>query len=122
MKSNTKKRIKYTDEPMDRVELVSDFLPPPEELMLQGESIAKVKPNEKGLRMTQLLTKAFEKAAQLPEPDQIAFANFILAELASDLRWQQAFDRSHNLLAQLADEALAEHRAGGTLELDPDKL
>lgn len=68
--------------------------------------------------MTQLLTKAFEKAAQLPEPDQIAFANFILAELASEQRSQRAFANAQNLLAELAEEALAEHRTGRTLELD----
>ncbi len=64
--------------------------------------------------MTQLLIKAFEKAAQLPEPDQIAFANFILAELASEQRWQRAFDSSQEVLADLAEEALAEHRAAST--------
>lgn len=72
--------------------------------------------------MTQQLTKAFEKAAKLPEPEQIAFANFILAELASEQHWQQAFEGSQDMLEQLADEALAEHRAGQTVELDPDKL
>lgn len=118
----TSKRIKYTDEPMDNVEVINDFFPSPEKLVFREASIAENKLNEKGLHMTQLLTKAFEQAARLPEPDQIAFANFILEELASDLRWQQAFERSQDLLAQLADEALAEHRAGLTLELDPEKL
>lgn len=72
--------------------------------------------------MAQLLTKAFEKAAELPEPDQMAFADFILAELASEQRWQRAFDSSQNVLEQLAEEALAEHRAGRTPELDGMKL
>lgn len=48
----SKKKIKYVDEPMGRAELVADFLPPPEELTFQGESIDKVKLNEKGLYMT----------------------------------------------------------------------
>ena len=72
--------------------------------------------------MTQLLSKAFEEAARLPEQDQIVFANWILAELASERRWKKAFKDSQDVLAQLADEALAEHHAGRTLELDPEKL
>ena len=72
--------------------------------------------------MTQLLTKAFEEVAQLPEPEQNILANWILAELASELRWKKAFADSEDLLAQLADEALAVHREGRTLELEPERL
>jgi hypothetical protein len=72
--------------------------------------------------MTQLLKKAFEEAAKFSEPEQNILANWILAELVSELRWKKTFANSEDLLAQLADEALAEHRAGRTLELDPEKL
>ena len=34
-----KKKIKYTDEPMGKVRVVSDFLPTPEELALRDETI-----------------------------------------------------------------------------------
>jgi len=34
-----KKKITYTDEPMGRVEVVSDFLPSPEELALKDETV-----------------------------------------------------------------------------------
>jgi len=34
-----KKKIKYTDEPMGTVRIVSDFLPSPEELALKDETI-----------------------------------------------------------------------------------
>ena len=34
-----KKKIKYTDEPMGRVRVVSDFLPSPEELALKDETV-----------------------------------------------------------------------------------
>ena len=43
-------------------------------------------------------------------------------ELASERRWEELFSGSHDLLAELADHALAEHRAGRTEKLDPDKL
>ena len=34
-----KKKIKYTDEPMGKVKVVSDFLPTPEELVLKDETV-----------------------------------------------------------------------------------
>jgi hypothetical protein len=72
--------------------------------------------------VTELLKKAFEKASKLPESDQNAFARWLLDELASEQRWDQAFANSEELLSQLADEALAEHRKGKTKLLDPDNL
>ena len=39
MKSKTQKKIEYTDEPMDNVELVADFLPSPEELAFREETV-----------------------------------------------------------------------------------
>ncbi len=46
----------------------------------------------------------------------------LLEELASERRWEELFAGSHDLLGHLADEALAEHRAGRTEELNPEKL
>lgn len=34
-----KKKIIYTDEPMDGVRVISDFLPSPEELVLKDETV-----------------------------------------------------------------------------------
>ena len=72
--------------------------------------------------MTQLLEKAFSEAAKLSPEEQDALAHWLLEELDSERQWQSAFDESQDILAQLADEALAEHRAGKTEELDPDEL
>lgn len=72
--------------------------------------------------MPELVQKAFAAIAQLPEADQEAIAAVILEEIASDERWQSAFARSADKLAALADEALAEYRAGKTKPLDPDTL
>jgi hypothetical protein len=74
--------------------------------------------------MTQLLQEAFEKAAQLPQDDQDKFARFLLAELESEQRWAELFSRpeSEELLERLADEALAEHRAGRTSPLNLEDL
>ncbi len=34
-----KNKIKYTDEPMDEVEIIPDFLPPPEQLAFKEETV-----------------------------------------------------------------------------------
>ena len=72
--------------------------------------------------MTKLLEKAFAEAAKLPDADQDALAQAVLAELASERRWGELFTASADVLSELAEEALAEHRAGRTKLLDPDTL
>ena len=72
--------------------------------------------------MTKLLEKAFAEAAKLPDEDQDALAQAVLAELASERRWDELFAASPDVLSELAEEALAEHRAGRTKLLDPDTL
>ncbi len=72
--------------------------------------------------MTNLLERAFAEAAKLDVNEQDAFAEWILEELASERRWQEAFANSQDALSRLADEALAEYHAGQTQPLDPDKL
>jgi predicted DNA binding CopG/RHH family protein len=34
-----KREIRYTDEPIDNVKLIADFLPPPEQLVLKEETV-----------------------------------------------------------------------------------
>lgn len=72
--------------------------------------------------MTKLLQQAFEEAAKLPADEQDALGRILLEELASDHRWDQLFARSPDLLSTLADDALAEHRAGRTKKLSLNKL
>jgi len=72
--------------------------------------------------MTKLLEKAFVEASKLSEQEQDTFAAWILEELASERRWEKAFADSTDVLARLADEALAEHHAGQTQVLNPDTL
>ena len=72
--------------------------------------------------MTRLLEEAFRTASTLPEVEQDALAAAILAELEDERRWNQAFAGSQDLLAELAAEAHAEHDAGRTLPLDPDRM
>ena len=72
--------------------------------------------------MTELLTKAFNKVIKLSNEEQDVIAEIILEELNSEKRWEKAFGTSHDELAQLADEALKEHRSGKSQILDPEKL
>ena len=72
--------------------------------------------------MTKLLEKAFREAAKLPAKDQQALARAVLDELVSERRWDELFQASPGLLEELADEALAEHRAGRSRKLVPAKL
>ena len=68
--------------------------------------------------MTKLLEKAFAEASRLPSTEQDAVAALILEELASERRWAEAFAKSQDKLATLADEALAELDRGETEPLD----
>ena len=52
-------------------------------------------------------------------PEQDALTEWLLDELESERRWEEAFLKSTDTLDRLADEALAEHRAGRTQDLDP---
>jgi hypothetical protein len=72
--------------------------------------------------MTKLLQKAFDETSKLSEAEQNTLGRILLDELASERRWEELFAESQDLLADLADQALAQHRAGRTEKLDPDKL
>ena len=72
--------------------------------------------------MTKLLEKAFTEASHLMPDEQDAVAEWLLAELASERRWEKAFAASRSTLERLADEALEDHRTGRTRKLDPGDL
>ena len=72
--------------------------------------------------MTKLLEKAFEEASKLSEKEQNIVAKWLLEELAAERRWEKTFAESEDLLSQLADEALEEHRQGKTKPLNIDDL
>jgi len=72
--------------------------------------------------MPKLLEEAFSKIAELPEEDQDSIATWLLEELESEGRWEKLLSESGDALGLLADDALGEHAAGRTKELDPDKL
>lgn len=64
--------------------------------------------------MTAQLEKVIIKLQQLPEDEQNAVAQLIEDELL----WDLSLTNSHSLLEKLADEALAEFKAGKTKPVD----
>ena len=71
--------------------------------------------------MTTRLEQAFTEASKLSPKEQDAFADWVLAELRSEKKWDKLFASSQDTLSKLASEALAEHRKGQTQELNPDE-
>ena len=64
--------------------------------------------------MTKLLEEAFSAASKLSEEEQDAIATLIMEELASEQQWAEAFSKSQDELAKLAEEALEEFKKGKT--------
>ena len=72
--------------------------------------------------MTALLKQAFAEAAKRSREEQDLLAARLLAELAAEDAFDRALAGSADKLAHLARQAIAEHRAGQTEELDPERL
>ena len=83
--------------------------------------IARALPPE---RVVQLVDFArFLQVQQVKARDQDALAGFASEKERTDAAlWRTQFAGSLDVLEQLASEALAEDRAGKTLELDPESL
>ena len=67
--------------------------------------------------MTRLLQKAFVEVSLQPQDLQDAIAALVFAELEAEQRWDESFARSQGALSALVDEAIADHRVGGTRPL-----
>lgn len=72
--------------------------------------------------MTELLEKAIAEVCRLPKDEQDAVARWLISELASERRWEEALGASVHRLAELAREAVSEYQAGETEKLDPDGM
>jgi hypothetical protein len=68
--------------------------------------------------MTTALQNAFAVASALPEAQQETLAAILLEEIASEKQWQESFEKSQDVLASMAEEAIAEYRRGETRDLD----
>ena len=72
------------------------------------------------MTMTQALKEGFRAAQKLPESEQDQWVAAIRGEIEAEREWEIQWAAS-GVLAALADAALAEHRSGRTLPLDPDE-
>jgi hypothetical protein len=73
--------------------------------------------------MGKLLKKAISEASKLPEGEQEAIGAWLLAEMESERRWDDRFEKpGGSALDRLADQALRDHERGLTTPLDSDQL
>lgn len=68
--------------------------------------------------MTTRLEQAFTEASKFSPKEQDALANWLLAELRSEKKWDRLFADSQEVLSKLSAEALAEYHSGKTQELN----
>jgi hypothetical protein len=71
--------------------------------------------------MTKALEQAFREASKLPAVEQDALAEAIRTEIAAEEDWEESFKDSQDVLEDLADEALMEHRASATRPISSKK-
>jgi hypothetical protein len=71
--------------------------------------------------MTHVLENAIAEVAKLPAEEQDRIGQWILAESADERSWNEQFQTSQDILADLADEALEQDARGEATELDPRK-
>jgi len=72
--------------------------------------------------VTRTLDAAIARLAKLPPEEQDRVARWLLEELRDEEHWDSQFTASQDVLSKLGAEALADHAAGRTTPLDPDKL
>lgn len=72
--------------------------------------------------MTKLFQQVVGKVSQLPDTEQDAIERLVLDEMESDRRWTDLLAKSPKTLERLADEAWAEHEAGKSEPLDPERM
>jgi hypothetical protein len=72
--------------------------------------------------MTELLERTITKLRDLSGDRQDAIAMIILEELEDEIKWDISFERSQDMLAKLAGEAISGYRAGKTQDLFLGKL
>ena len=72
--------------------------------------------------MTEALEQAFAEAAKLSPLEQDLLASRLLAEIIQEDDFDLKIASTGDKLAILAQQALEEHRAGLSEELNPDQL
>ena len=72
--------------------------------------------------MTPSLSRAFQRAASLPEDLQDQIAKELIEEIEGEQRWDETLLDTQEQLDRLAEKALSEYREGKTKEMGFDQL
>jgi len=72
--------------------------------------------------MTQRLQQAIAELQKLPDIEQDAIASLILAEIADEKAWDDAFSASQDKLGKLATKVREDIRAGRVRDRGMDEL
>ena len=72
--------------------------------------------------MTELLEQALAELEKLPASEQDAIAALILDEIRDEQRWDEAFARSQEELARLANKVREDIRADRVKDVEVDEL
>lgn len=72
--------------------------------------------------MTELLSKAFKKASELPDDSQNELAKKLIEEIEDELNWNKSFVNSKDKLTLMAEKAIKESEDIKTLKKGFDEL
>ncbi len=75
-----------------------------------------------GVEVTTALAEAVAEAAKSSVEHQNFLAHFIMEDIAEEKKWDELFAKHPEILERLAEQALAEHRAGKTIEITEECL
>lgn len=75
-----------------------------------------------GVEVTADFAAAIIEASNQEAGHQNFLAHFIREDIAEEKKWDESFARSPELLDRLVEKALAEHRAGKTIEITEECL
>jgi hypothetical protein len=70
--------------------------------------------------MSNRLEKAIQTLRSLPQSEQDRYADFLLAQIEEDRKWNSSSIKHADKLRKLADQAIADDQAGLAEERDPD--
>jgi hypothetical protein len=72
--------------------------------------------------MTNILAKAFEKAAKLSQNLQDEIGEQLLEDIEGEIKWNETLDKSHDKLGKLAEKASENFKSGRTKKMGFDEL
>ena len=69
--------------------------------------------------MNEMLRRAIDELAKLPDNEQEAYASQLLEELEAERGWEERFAKSQDMLGEMARRAREDVARGDVLPYDP---